>query len=217
MNFDAIGQYFILLFPALRFTLGLTAGGIALGLILGLATAFMKLSKLKIFTIPANMYTTVIRGTPLLVQMFFAYFVIAPYFGWDEMTAGIVALAAHNGAYMAEIIRGGIQSINIGQLEAALSLGMNTRQAMKRIILPQAFKRIIPALANQFIIALKDSSLASVIAVNELVQTGRYITARTFEQLEVWSVVAVYYLVLTTIFTLLVNKLELKLSVSERS
>ncbi len=217
MNFEAVGNYIVLLFPALKFTLGITTGGILFGLVLGLLTAFGKLSRVMIFNKLANFYTTVIRGTPLLVQMLFAYFVVARWFDWTAITAAVVALGLHNGAYMAEIIRGGIQSIDIGQTEAARSLGMNEKQAMKRIILPQAFKRVIPPLANQFIIALKDSSLASAITVRELVLAGRQLSARTFDQETVWVIVALYFLALTTVFTILVDKLEDRMRVSERS
>ena len=152
-------------------TLRLTLAALGLGMGIGLVVALMKISKNRLFNTVANTYITVVRGTPLIVQIFWIYYGLAPYLDLGNFWSAALALAFHNGAYIAEIFRGGIQSIDRGQMEAARSLGMSYRLAMRRIILPQAFKRVIPPLGNQFIIGLKDSSLAAFVTMEE--QIGR--------------------------------------------
>ena len=149
-------------------TIEITALGILLGLLLGLITAFAKISSKKLFNLPALAYIYMIRGTPLLLQLLFIYYGMRGILGLSALPSAVLALGIHNGAYIAEIFRGAIISISPGQMEAARSLGMTYPRAMLRIILPQAFKRSVPPLGNQFIIALKDSSLASTITINEL-------------------------------------------------
>jgi polar amino acid transport system permease protein len=165
-----------------------------LGLIIGLIAGLMKISKNFAVRNLSTIYIELIRGTPLLVQIYIAYFFIGAVFDLHRNVCGIGALALFAGAYVAEIIRAGIQSIPRGQMEAARSLGMSTAQAMIDIILPQAFKRVLPPLAGQFISLIKDSSLLSIIAIIDLVKTGREIIATTFSPFEIWLLVAAMYL-----------------------
>ena len=160
-------------------------------------------------------YVELIRGTPLLVQIFIFYFFIGTVLNLSRMTAGIAALAVFAGAYLAEIVRAGIQSIHKGQMEAARSLGMNYFQAMRYVILPQALKRTLPPMAGQFISLIKDSSLVSVIAITDLTKAGREVVTNTFSPFEVWFTVALMYLVLTSTLSYLVQRLEWRLAESD--
>jgi polar amino acid transport system permease protein len=151
-----------------------------------------------------------IRGTPLLVQIFIVYFFIGTVLNLDRFTAGVAALAVFTGAYVAEIVRAGISSIHKGQMEAGRSLGMTSAQTMRYVILPQAFKRVLPPLAGQFINLIKDSSLVSVISITDLTKAGREVVSSTFSPFEVWFTVALLYLVLTGTLSFLVRRLEVK-------
>jgi glutamine transport system permease protein len=157
-----------------------------------------------------NVYVDFIRGTPLLVQIFLVYFALPALIGHrvDAFFAAISACSINSGAYVAEIFRGGIQSIDKGQMEAGRSLGMTWWQTMRFIILPQAFKRIIPPLGNEFIAMLKDSSLVSVIGFEELTRRGQLIIARTYASFEIWLAVALIYLLMTFAVARLVSRLE---------
>lgn len=214
-NFPAIPLYFPRFFEAALMTLQITAGGIILGLFLGLITALMRMSKYKILNVPTKFYIWGIRGTPLLLQLLVIYYGLSDIIDIPRFPAAIIALGIHNGAYIAVIFRGAIESIDRGQREAALTLGMTNVQVLRRIILPQAFKLSIPPLGNQFIIAMKDSSLASTIAVHELLLRARQLGNSTFMMLEMLAVAGIYYLIMTTIFTVLVGKIETRLQVSE--
>lgn len=194
-------------------TLKLTFVSLVLASFIGLLFAFFKISGSRLLYYIAQAYITVIRGTPLIVQLMFLYFGIIKLVVLPAFWAGSLALAIHAGAYIAEIFRGTIQSIDKGQMEAARSLGMSYPLAMRRIILPQAFKRAIPPLGNQFIIGLKDSSLVAYLGVAEIFGTSLYAQAENFQPFETYMVAGMYYLVLVIIFTFLVNKLELKLNV----
>lgn len=196
-------------------TLQISALGILIGLAIGFPVAFAKLSKKKIASVPARLYISIIRGTPLLLQLFAVYFGLVRLVALDPFPSAAIALGVHNGAYIAEIIRGAIQSINKGQMEAARALGMTHVKAMRRIILPQAVRRALPPLGNQFIIALKDSSLASAISIRELVLTSRQLASSNFMMMEMLTIAALFYLVLTGVLTFMVNRLEWRLSASE--
>jgi polar amino acid transport system permease protein len=184
-------------------------------MVIGLVIAFCKISKSRVLYSIAQLYITVIRGTPLIVQLMFLYFGIIKLVVLPAFWAGSLALAIHAGAYIAEIFRGAIQSISTGQMEAARSVGMSKTLAMRRIILPQAFKRAVPPLGNQFIIGLKDSSLVAYLGVSEIYGTALTEQAANFMPLETYLVAGMYYLVLVVIFTYLVNKLEIKLDVEK--
>ncbi|MCH1627626.1 amino acid ABC transporter permease [Fredinandcohnia sp. SECRCQ15] len=196
-------------------TLNVTALSIIIAVIIGLFLAFLKISGNKILTQFANLYIYLVRGTPLVVQIFFFYFGLSAL-NISPFWSVTLALAFHNGAYIAEIFRGSIQSIDRGQMEAGRSLGMSRILTMRRIILPQAFRRALPPLGNQFIICLKDSSLAAFIGLTELFNVSTTLGSNTFDNMTYLLIVAVYYLILVLIFTILVGLLEKKLSASEK-
>ncbi|PLX87624.1 MAG: ABC transporter permease [Desulfuromonas sp.] len=196
-------------------TLWISAAASVLGLIIGMITGLCRVSNNTTLRDLSAIYVELIRGTPLLVQLFIFYFFLGTVLDIDRFVAGIFALAVFAGAYVAEIIRAGIQSIPKGQMEAARSLGMNVPQAMVYIILPQAFKRTLPPLAGQFISLIKDSSLVSVIAINDLTKSGREVITSTFATFEIWFVVALLYLVMTFALSQVISLVERRLAVSD--
>ncbi len=196
-------------------TIWLSAASGVLALFLGLVTGLARVSSNYTVNALAAIYVEFIRGTPLLVQIFIAYFFIGTVFDLSRNVAGVGALALFAGAYVAEIVRSGIQAIPKGQTEAARSLGMSSLQTMRDIILPQAFKRILPPLSGQFISLIKDSSLVSVIAITDLTKSGREIITSTFATFEVWLVVAAMYLIITSMLSQLVYYMERRLAVSD--
>lgn len=196
-------------------TLWLSAVSSLFALVLGLITGLARVSKNITLRGLAAIYVECIRGTPLLVQIFIAYFFLGTVFDLSRNVCGIGALALFAGAYVAEIVRAGIQAIPKGQMEAARSLGMTLPQAMLDIILPQAFKKILPPLSGQFISLIKDSSLVSVIAITDLTKSGREIITSTFATFEVWIVVAAMYLLVTSLLSQLVFYMERRLAVSD--
>lgn len=196
-------------------TLKITAIAIVIGTVFGIVFALMKISRSKILQTIANLYITLIRGTPLIVQIMFLYYGITSIVVLSNFWAGAIALGIHNGAYIAEVFRGAIQGVDRGQREASLALGMNRTQSMRRIIFPQALRRAIPPLGNQFIITLKDSSLVYVIGVTELFGLANREAAASFMPFETFLVVGMYYLVLVLIFTWLLKLYENKLNVDE--
>lgn len=207
---------------ALLKTLELAAVAILLALILGIIFGLFTVSGFKILEILSAIYIDIIHGTPLLVQTFIIYYGLAQSlkplgFSWSNIggpfTAGVVALSLNAGAYMAEIIRGGIQSVDKGQMEAARSLGLPYFKAMRRVILPQAFLTMLPSMINQFIITLKDTSLISIIGIRELTQNGKIIAANAASMvMSVWLVVALFYLVVCTILAKFAKIVERKIA-----
>jgi polar amino acid transport system permease protein len=196
-------------------TLWLSAVSSVFGLFLGLITGLARVSKNITLRGLAITYVECIRGTPLLVQIFIAYFLLGTVFNLSRNVCGVGALALFAGAYVAEIVRSGIQSISKGQTEAARSLGMTMFQTMWDVILPQAFKRILPPLSGQFISLIKDSSLVSVIAITDLTKSGKEIITSTFATFEIWIVVAAMYLLVTSLLSQLVFYMERRLAVSD--
>lgn len=180
--------------------------------IIGIIVALMKLSSYQFLKDIATVYITIVRGTPLLVQIFLFYFIVANIFELDRFIAGVLALGIFFGAYMAEVLRGAIQSIDKGQLEAANSLGISKYQAMRYIILPQAFKRALPTLVGEMIALVKDSSLVSVISITDLTKVGREIVSNTFSPFETWIVIALVYLTITSTMSYIGHKLEKKMA-----
>lgn len=217
MNWHVVIDNMPILAEGALLTLELTAGAVAIGVIIGLFMALARLSKHKVVRAGAIAYIDFFRGTPLLVQIFLVYFGIPMLLKWSTMpdnyqyTAGILAMGLNSGAYIAEIFRAGIQSIDRGQSEAARSLGMTQVQALRYVILPQAFKRTIPPLGNEFIALLKDSSLLSIIAIQELFYTGKIIVGRTYQPLPMYLAVALYYLVMTQLIAQWVAYMERRL------
>ena len=197
-------------------TLKLTVTSLAIACLIGLVFAFFRISRNKWISGVAKLYIGLIRGTPLIVQIAILYFGMASIITLSQFWAGALALAIHNGAYMAEIFRGSIQSIDHGQMEAGRSLGMSYPLTMRRIILPQAFKLSIPPLGNQFIIALKDSSLVAYVGMTDLWGSALSEAASNYRQLETYIVVGLYYLVLVLLFSFLLGKLEKRMNVDSR-
>lgn len=196
-------------------TLWLSAIASVFALFLGLVAGLAKVSKNYTMRGLAMIYVECIRGTPLLVQIFIAYFFLGTVFDLSRNVCGVGALALFAGAYVAEIFRAGIQAIPPGQTEAARSLGMTMPQTMIEIVLPQAFKKILPPLSGQFISLIKDSSLVSVIAITDLTKSGREIITSTFATFEVWLVVAAMYLLVTSLLSQVVFYMERRLAVSD--
>ncbi len=190
-------------------TLEISFFSLLLGMVFGTAGALCRLSANPVLNRLAFLYVWIIRGTPVMVQLFILYFGL-PQLGikLSSMTAGVFGLAVNTGAYITEIIRAGIQAVDKGQLEASMSLGMNYRQSMTRIIGPQAAKICIPPLVNQYIMTLKNSSIASLVTITELFRTGEQIIYTTFRSFEVYTVVAVLYLIMNSIFMIAADKLE---------
>jgi len=209
-DFDLIINSFPLLLVGAGVTVQITAMSVGFGLLIGMFVGIARLSALWPVKVLASLYVDFIRGTPLLVQIFLIYFALPIIVGQriDPFIAAIAACSINSGAYVAEIFRAGIQSIDKGQMEAGRSLGMTWAQTMRYIIMPQAFKRIIPPLGNEFIAMLKDSSLVSVIGFEELTRRGQLIIARTYGSFEIWLTVAFIYLVMTFTISRFVDYLE---------
>jgi len=193
-------------------TLKISFFAMLLTLVIGIIVALMKLSSMIFLQDIATVYITIVRGTPLLVQIFLFYFIVANIFELERIVAGILSLGIFFGAYMAEILRGAIVSIDKGQLEAAKSLGISNFQAMRHIILPQAFKRALPTLVGETISLVKDSSLVSVISITDLTKVGKEIVANTFSPFETWIVIALLYLCITSILSYVGHRLEKKMA-----
>ncbi|AEA34421.1 amino acid ABC transporter permease [Hippea maritima] len=203
------------LLMGLYMTIKVSLLSIIMALVIGFIVGLMRISDNPLFKNLAIVYIELIRGTPLLVQIFIIYFFIGTIFSMTRFFAGAFALAVFEGAYIAEIIRAGIQSIPRGQTEAAVALGMNYYQVMRYIIMPQAIKRVLPALAGQFISLIKDSSLLSVISLTELTKAGKEIVSSTFSPFEVWFSVAALYFIVTYTLSLLDRYLERRLAGNE--
>ena len=204
-----ITSFLPLLKAGLTFTIPLTLISFALGLILALFTALARISKFKPLVVIASFYVWIIRGTPLLVQLFIIFYGL-PSVGiiLDPLVAGIIGFSLSVGAYNSEVIRAAILSIPKGQWEASFSIGMTDAQALKRVILPQAARVSIPPLANSFISLVKDTSLAAAITVTEMFQIAQRITATTYEPLLLYCEAALIYLAFCTVLTIIQSKME---------
>lgn len=205
----------------LKATMTITVFAVMIGILLGFIVAVVrstneKTGKLKLLNLICQIYLTVIRGTPVVVQLLIIYFVIFGSVNIDQILVAILAFGFNSGAYVAEIIRSGIMSIDNGQFEAGRSLGFNYPQTMIYIILPQALKNVLPALANEFIVLLKETSVAGYIGLVDLTKAGTIIQSRTYEPFLPLIAVALIYLALVMLFTKLVSMLERRLRNSER-
>ncbi|SET47914.1 amino acid ABC transporter permease [[Clostridium] polysaccharolyticum] len=200
------------LLSGLGVTLQLAITGIIFASIIGIVCAIINVSKNKYLKIITSIYINIIRGTPFLVQAYIIYFGLPGAFGirMSELTAGIIAISLNAGAYMAEIIRGGIEAVDKGQMEAARSLGLSSRKAMRKIILPQALRTMTPSLINQFIITLKDTSILSIIGIRELTMAGKLVIAKNYESMAMWSLVALYYFIIIYVITKISRYIERK-------
>ena len=193
-------------------TIKLSALALVFALLLGLVAGLGRVAQNPAARNLATLYVELIRGTPLLVQIFIFYFFIGTVLDLSAFAAGVAALAVFTGAYVAEIVRAGIEAVPKGQMEAARSLGMSTAQALRHVILPQALRKTLPPLAGQSINLVKDSSLVSVMALTDLTKAGREVVSSTFSPFEVWFTVAAMYLLLTGALSLLVRRMEKRLA-----
>jgi polar amino acid transport system permease protein len=196
-------------------TLWISVAAGVFGLLIGLVTGLCRLSANPTLRHLSTVYVELVRGTPLLVQIFIFYFFIGTVLNLSREFAGVAALALFTGAYVGEIVRAGVQSIVRGQDEAARSLGLSAAQSMRHVILPQAFKRVLPPLAGQFISLVKDTSLVSVIAITELTKSGREAITTSFSTFEIWFCVAALYLVINLPLSQIANRLERRLAQSD--
>ncbi len=192
-------------------TFTVTLVSIAFALVLGLLAGLGRIAKTRPINLIATVYVEVIRGIPLLVQLFYIYYALGPLLHLKGPASAVLAMSICYGAYMGEIFRAGIQSIHKGQMEAALALGMSRTQALWRVILPQTVKVILPPIGNEFIALLKDSSLVSILAVSDLLRRGREYASTTFYYLQAYTIVALIYLVMTLFFSRLVGIMETRL------
>lgn len=213
-GFEVVAYNFPSFLVGALITLELTALAVAFGMILGLLAGLAKLApQYKITYGIATLYIDFFRGTPLFVQILLLYFGILPIFGEiGAFASAVIACSLNSGAYIAEIVRAGIQAIDKGQAEAGRSLGMNKIQTMWYIILPQAYKVVIPPLINEFIAMLKDTSLVSIISVSELTLRGKLIYASSYEPAWVWGTVAIIYFIMTKLLAMFGDYMERRLA-----
>ena len=212
---EPFSQIIIVVGKGIPITFNVTVFAILGSIFIGLFAGLGQISQVRIVKLLAGVYIELIRGIPLLVQLIFIYYALGRFFKIEGAIAAIIALSICYGAYMGEIFRAGIQSIPKGQMEAALALGLSRGQAMRLVILPQTIKIILPAIGNEFIAMLKDSSLVSVIALRDILRRGREYIARTFLSLETMAIVALIYLVITLVLSKLVAMLEDRMKTSE--
>lgn len=217
---DILQNYGQLLLTAMGQTLLMALCGLVFACVLGLIFGIMSVLKNKVCNVIAQVFVDIIRGVPMIVLAYFVFFGV-PYalknffdvrVSFTALVAGTICLALNCGAYMAEIIRAGIQSVDKGQMEAARSLGLPYWRAMVKVVLPQAIRTMIPSIINQFIITLKDTSILSVIGFPELVNTAKSVIAIEFKSFQVWIIVGVMYLIIITILSKLAKMLERRLN-----
>ena len=212
-NWAGVVEFLPALLVGLYYTLLVSVIGIAIGFVIGAFVGLGRISQIKPLYWLATGYVELIRGTPVLVQAIWIYFALPLIINYTlpSVLAGIIVIALNSGAYIAEIVRGAVQSVDKGQMEAGRSLGMGKHVTMLNVIWPQAFRRMIPPLGNQFIISIKDTSLLSVILVPELIYQGRLIVASHFNAIEIYTTVAAFYLVITLTLSKVLSILEKRL------
>ncbi|MDI6601645.1 MAG: amino acid ABC transporter permease [Thermoanaerobacteraceae bacterium] len=217
LDFSRISSYSPLFVKGTVTTLELTLFSVVLGIMIGLIVALLKMSSFKPVSIIGHVYVELIRGTPLLVQLYIVYYGLPQLIGQDipSFPAAVAALSVNSGAYVAEIIRAGIQAVDYGQMEAARSLGMSYGLAMRFVIIPQAIKNILPALGNEFVALLKESAAVSVISMSDLMRQADIIRAATYTAFEPLIVVALIYFTMTYIFSSFQRVLERRLKASD--
>jgi len=219
MNLAFLLKYYKFYIKGTGVTLFVSFFGVIFGVCLGLILALMNLSKKPIFSTPARWYINFVRGTPLLVQVFLVYYGL-PRVGFDfipDIWLVIIAVSLNSAAYVAEIVRAGIQSIDKGQMEAARSLGMTHRMAMRYIIIPQAFKNILPALGNEFIILIKESAIISIVGVHDLMYNTDTIRGISFRPFSPLVIAAIIYFVITFTLSKLLASVERRLRAGDQS
>ena len=222
MDFSVLSGYYGVFIQGAKTTIIISLVSLVIGFVLGLLICLMKMSKIKILKWPASAYVQILIGTPLFVQIFIIYFGL-PQLGIQfpdigpfssDFVSGAFALSINSSAYIAEIFRSGIQAVDKGQMEASRSLGLGYVDAMRYVIVPQAVKNVLPALANEFITLVKESSIISVIGVQELMFKAGIVRTSLYRPFEPYIMAAIMYLVMTTILSLLVGLLEKKLAQS---
>lgn len=225
MNFNrVINEATPLLIEGIKLTASISLFSLILGMFLGFFLCLMGRSRFFLFRWIVNIYLWIIRGTPMLVQAFIIYFgvpqfmsVFVPQFRLDPYTAGLITLTLNAGAYLSEIFRGGINAVNKGQVEAARSLGLSSSRTMLKVVLPQAIKISIPAMVNQFIITVKDTSILSVIGLAEIVNRAKVYVGKTYQFFATYILVAVCYLVVISILMVFSRYLEKKFNYERKS
>ncbi|WP_446899856.1 amino acid ABC transporter permease [Clostridium sp. LBM24168] len=203
------------LLKGLELTTFITMIGMFIGFFIGGILGFFSISRNKVLNTISRWIVDVVRGTPIIVQSFFIFFGLPNILDIkiNAVVAGIATISINSGAYMSEIFRGGILSIDKGQMEAARSLGVPYKNSMLKIIFPQAIKVMIPSFVNQFIISLKDTSILSVIGIQELTQSGQIIIASTFKAFQIWTIVAIMYFVIIKCLSMISRKIERRLKI----
>ena len=210
MDLELIEKSLPFLLQGALITIEIPMLSVGIGFFIGLFTGIARISRVRLLRITATIYADGIRGTPLLIQIFLIYFALPVVLGMhiNPFVAAVTACGINSGAYVSEIFRAGIQSIDIGQMEAGRSLGLTWWQTMYYILLPQAFRNILPPLGNEFITMLKDSSLVSVIGFEELTRRGQLVIAQTYASFEIWMTVAVLYLIMTLVIARFISYME---------
>lgn len=216
MDFSFLSKYYLFFIDGARFTILLAFFTVLIGSVLGILLALMRLSNKKILNVIAATYIEFIRGTPILVQLYIVFYGL-PNIGvtLPDTVAGIIALSVNSAAYIAEIVRAGIQAVDKGQMEAARSIGMSHVMGMRFIIIPQAIKNILPALGNEFITVIKESSIASIIGIHELMYNADTVRGNIFRPFEPLIVAAFMYFILTFSLSKLVGAFERRMKTSD--
>ncbi len=209
-----LARIFYFLVQVVQWTILISVLAYLLAMIIGLVVGIARISHSSVIRWLAGAYINVLRGVPLLVLIFFVYFGLGKVINLDRFVAGVLAVGVCYGAYMAEIFRSGIEAIDYGQHEAAMSLGMTRWQTLRYIILPQSIRIVVPPAANEFIATLKDSSLVSIIGLRELTRAGREYANQTFLDFQTWLVVGIMYLILTLTLTRVVKYIEKKVAIA---
>lgn len=226
MNFSFLLKYYTFFLNGAKNTILIAIFTVLLGVLLGTVLAFGRLSKIKILRILSSAYVEFIRGTPLLVQLYIIYYGLPklglvppdiPALGnnFPDFFSGILTLSINSSAYVSEIIRAGIQAVDKGQMEAARSLGLSHFQAMGHIIMPQALKNILPALGNEFIVVIKESSIVSIIGIQELMYNAETVRGNTFQPFEPLIVAAALYFIMTFTLSKFMGKIERRMTSSD--
>lgn len=217
MDFSFLGQYYPLFLSGVKSTIVLAFLTVLFGTVLGIILSLMRLSTSKVLRYISTAYVEFIRGTPLMVQLFLFYFGIPAALGIDlpEFPSAILTLTINSGAYISEIIRAGIQAVDKGQMEAARSLGMPYGLAMKNVVIPQAFKNVLPALGNEFITVIKESSIVSVIGLSELMRSSDIVRGVTYRSFEPLIVVAILYFIMTFTLSKVIGHVERRMKTSD--
>lgn len=213
IDFNLIIEYLPVLLQGLVVTLQIAGAGCCIGLILGTLFALMQTSNNALLRLFVTSYVVIIRGTPMLIQIVFANLLL-PQIGISAFWTAIIAIGLNSAAYISQVMRSGIASVGIGQIEAAKVLGFSTQDTIRYVVLPQALRTTLPALGNEFVTLIKDSALASLIGVPELTKQANFVKSRTFDAITVYFAVAILYLILTSTVSFIVAHLEKRMNIN---